>query len=243
MPVSTAKRKDSFSQDHEHDRAVVLNKCGQRSRFGSWLRRRGREQAHSYVNHDGQTIGYVEDVVLAKAGQPSDQTIGDDPSSSWITAKGRHNKIERKFRKINVPSKVLDEPISEGVHVILVGGKPGSGVRTTAMQERLALKRIACERVEDCEYTALTGPCLFCRKKGWDDGCMDAPQALQIDLFYKEVDRSIRRVAESSFYLASGCRTSHCRRALRDERPTTHCRVHGLDMAGAGREELHPASP
>ena len=110
----------------------------------------------------------------AKAGQPSDQTIGDDPSLSWTTVKRRPNKTERKFRNINLPSRVLDEPISEGVHVILVGGKLGSGVRTctTAMQERLALQRIACERVEDCEYVALTGPCLFCRKGGATDAWM-----------------------------------------------------------------------
>ena len=90
-----------------------------------------------------------------------------------------------------VPSKVLDAPISEGVHVILLGGKPGSGVRTctTAIQERLALQRIVCERVEDCEYVALRGPCLFFRKNGWDSGCIDAPQALQIDLLYNAIEK------------------------------------------------------
>ena len=89
--------------------------------------------------------------------------------------------------------------------MILVGGKPVSGVRTcaVAIQERLALQRIVCERVVNCECIALTGPCPFCRKNKWETGCIDAPQALQFDLLYKEVERAARRAAGSAFYNAN----------------------------------------
>ena len=118
--------------------------------------------------------------------------MGSDASSSWTVVK-RHNKMDRKLRQLVRPSKALEERIPEGIHVILVGGKPGSGVRTCsiAIQERLALQRIVCERVEDCGFVALTGPCLFCRRNHWNDGCPDAPQALQINLLYKAVEKMI----------------------------------------------------
>ncbi len=129
----------------------------------------------------------------------------DDRASSWTTVTRRRNRAERRFRQILTPSRVFEEPPSQGIHVILVGGKPGSGVRTcaVAIQERLALQRIVCERVVDCEYVALTGPCLFCRKNKWESGCIDAPQALQLDLLYKEVERAARRAAGSACYNAN----------------------------------------
>ena len=129
------------------------------------------------INPDGITIGRTEEVVLQKTGASCDQAdddyaearelsakaevpgMGSDASSSWTVVK-RHSKMDRRFRQIIRPLKVLEERIPEGVHVILVGGKPGSGVRTCsiAIQERPALQRIVCERVEDCGLVALTGP-------------------------------------------------------------------------------------
>ncbi len=72
-----------------------------------------------------------------------------------------------------------------------------------AIQERLAYQRIVCERVVDCEYVALTGPYRFCRKNKWESGCIDAPQALQLDLLYKEVERAARRAAGAALYNAN----------------------------------------
>ena len=44
---------------------------------------------------------------------------------------------------------------------------------------------------------------MFCKKNGWTSGCIDAPQALQQDLLFDAVDKSIRRVAGSAFYAAN----------------------------------------
>ncbi len=54
--------------------------------------------------------------------------------------------------------KVFETPPPVGIHLILIGGKPGSGVRTpaTALSDRLTRQGIPNERVVDNSFCVAT---------------------------------------------------------------------------------------
>ncbi len=71
---------------------------------------------------------------------------------------------ERGYREMIMPGQEFETPPPAEIPLIFIGGKLGSGVRTTAtaVSDRLTRRGIPNERVTDDPFCAPIGPWPFC---------------------------------------------------------------------------------
>ena len=99
----------------------------------------------------------------------------------------------------------------EGISLILLRGRPGSGVRTVGrkLRERMEARGIAVEHVDDRTFHRLVPACGICEANGLRQladatYCVDCADSLDVWSLYPAIHDAVRNLTNSKLYTDSG---------------------------------------